>query len=121
MKILDCAFKTAQTVVVLLTPDEETTLCKALRCEEGDDECRCQPRPNVIFEAGAAMAINPDRTILVSFGNSYVWTDISGRHLLKMDNTPEKRTSLCGRLRTAGCNFNTDGKTRWLSAGDFTI
>ena len=120
-KILDCAFKTAQAVIVLLTPDEETTLCKALRCEEGDDECRCQPRPNVIFEAGAAMAINPDRTILVSFGNSYVWTDISGRHLLKMDNTREKRTTLWGRLRTAGCNFNTDGKTRWLSAGDFTI
>lgn len=120
-EILDCAFKMAQAIVVLLTPDEETTLCKALRCEEGDDVRRFQPRPNVIFEAGAAMAINPDRTILVSFGNTYAWTDISGRHLLKMDNTSEKRTTLCGRLRTAGCNFSTEGKTRWLSAGDFNI
>ncbi len=120
-EILNSAFKMAQAIVVLLTPDEETTLCEALRCEEGDDIHRVQPRPNVIFEAGAAIAINPDRTILVSFGNTYAWTDISGRHLLKMDNTSEKRTTLCGRLRTAGCNFSTDGKTHWLSAGDFII
>jgi hypothetical protein len=120
-EILDCAFKMAQAIVVLLTPDEETTLCEALRCEKGDDALRFQPRPNVIFEAGAAMAINPERTILVSFGNAYTWTDISGRHLLKMDNTSEKRTTLCGRLRTAGCNFSTEGKAHWLSSGDFNV
>lgn len=119
--ILDCAFKMAQAIVVLLTPDEETVLCESLRTEDGDEAQRFQPRPNVIFEAGIAMAINPHRTILVSFGDAYVWTDISGRHLIKMDNTFEKRQALCSRLRTAGCIFDTNEKTKWYSTGDFDV
>ncbi len=70
-EILDAAFTNAQAVVVLFTPDDLAQLRPDL-CGDKEPEHEVnltpQARPNVLFEAGMAMAKNPDRTILVEIG-----------------------------------------------------
>ena len=118
---LDRAFQTAQAVVVLLTPDDEARL-RGPYLEDHDPsyerELTGQARPNVLFESGMALAHNEERTILVQLGEVRPFSDIAGRLVLRLTNTPQSRNELAGRLRTAGCPANTTGN-RWLEAGDF--
>jgi len=88
--------------------------------EDGEDNSpKLQSRPNVFFEAGLAMGGWPERTILVECGKSNIPSDITGRHMVRLDNSPEKRQDLAKRLKTAGCAVDQDG-TDWLQAGDLT-
>lgn len=67
-EILDAAFEWAAAVVVLFTPDEEAKLRDPF-LETGDPDYERtltpQARPNVLFEAGMALGLHPDRTVLV--------------------------------------------------------
>lgn len=120
-EILDAAFSRAQAVVVLLTPDDEARLRVSLHgAGESAHETQLTPqaRPNVLFEAGMAMGRNPNRTILVELGALRPFSDVAGRHAIKLDNTPQKRHDLASRLRIARCPVNLDG-TDWFTAGDF--
>ena len=120
-EILDAAFADAQAIVVLMTPDE----IAYLRTEyaDGDDDSEtiptAQARPNVLFEAGMAMGRESDRTILVELGSVRPFTDVIGRHAVRMDNSVSKRKALAQRLGVAGCAVDTNGKD-WLSEGDLT-
>ncbi|WP_324195787.1 nucleotide-binding protein [Nocardia abscessus] len=118
--VLTEAFKVAQAIVVLQTPDDVVYLDTEL-CGDDEDEARpqWQPRPNVLFEAGMAMAVSPKRTVIVEFGPVKPFSDISGRHRLRLDDTLAKRQELVNRLRTAGCAVETEG-TDWHTAGDLT-
>lgn len=113
--------KQAQAVVILLTPDEQVTLRPELAHGSSDPDLasQFQPRPNVIFEAGIALALDEKRSILVEVGTQRSFSDIFGRHLIRLDNTAAKRNALAGRLRTAGCAVETDGN-HWLDEGDFS-
>ncbi|MFD5757831.1 TIR domain-containing protein [Streptomyces mirabilis] len=119
-EILDAAFGSAQAVVVLQTPDDVTYLHESL-AESGDPECspQMQPRPNVLFEAGMAMGRDADRTVIVELGQIKVFSDIHGRHVVRLDNSVKKRQDLANRLETAGCATNLTG-TDWHEAGDLT-
>lgn len=119
-EVLDAAFGAAQAVVVLQTPDDVAYLHESLTYS-GDPECepQMQPRPNVLYEAGMAMGRNEDRTIIVELGKVKVFSDIHGRHAVRLDNTIRQRQELATRLRTAGCAVRTDG-TDWHQAGDLT-
>ncbi len=119
--VLEQAFAEAQAVVVLLTPDEVAYLRPEYSDGDADPESKpsCQARPNVLFEAGMSMGLHPDRTVLVELGHVRPFSDVVGRHLLRLDNTPEMRTSFAERLRTAHCEVDTSGRD-WLSAGDLT-
>ena len=118
--ILDKAFEGDRAVIVLLTPDEIVRLHPDYA--EGDDDPECQmslqARPNVLFEAGLAMGKNSEKVIFVEFGLIRPFSDISGRHTVKLEDTPESRNELVIRLKAAGCTVNTDG-TDWIKAGDF--
>lgn len=119
-EVLDVAFDRAQAIVVLETPDDIAYLRSDIA--EGDDPetvPQGQPRPNVLFEAGMAMGRNPDRTIILEFGRIKQFSDIHGRHTVRLDNTPEKRQALKNRLTTAGCAID-EIATDWLTAGDLT-
>lgn len=118
--ILDTAFGAAQAVVVLLTPDEITYL-RSEYADENDPETRPGPqaRPNVLFEAGMAMGRDAKRTVLVQFGQIRPFTDVVGRHAVRLDNSVAMRKELAQRLATAGCTVDISGDS-WLSAGDFT-
>ena len=120
-EILDAAFSIAQAVIVLMTPDDEARLRDPFR--QSDDppyeaQLTPQARPNVLFEAGMAMGRSPDRTVLVELGLLRPFSDIAGRHTIKLDDSTQRRQQLANRLQTAKCRVNLSG-TDWHTAGDF--
>jgi predicted nucleotide-binding protein len=120
-QVLDTALTSAQAIVVLLTPDDVAYLRTEYASGSTDPEATplAQARPNVLFEAGMAMGRDANRTVLVELGQLRPFSDVAGRHAVRLDNSAEKRKDLAQRLRTAGCAVNLDG-TDWLSAGDLT-
>lgn len=122
-EILDKAFSQAQAIVVLMTPDDEGRLKEEFQKEQEpthETELTPQARLNVLFEAGMAMGRCDERTILVELGVIRPFSDITGRHVVKLDDTVEKRRELAERLETAGCKIDISG-TDWLKAGKFKI
>jgi predicted nucleotide-binding protein len=122
-KVLEEAFSMAQAAVILMTPDDEARLSKRFwQSNDPPYETKLTPqaRPNVIFEAGMAMGRCPDRTIIIELGAIRPFSDIVGRHVIRMDGSIGKRQELADRLKTAGCTVNLAG-TDWQTAGDFKV
>jgi predicted nucleotide-binding protein len=119
--VLDVALNTAQAVVVLLTPDEIASLRPEYADGEGDPEVTpaAQSRPNVLFEAGLALGRAPDRTVIAELGTVRRFSDIAGRHVVRLSNSVASRQQLALRLQTAGCSVDLTG-TDWHTAGDFS-
>jgi predicted nucleotide-binding protein len=119
--VLNHAFAAARAVVVLLTPDEISYLRRDYASDAYDPEHAPSPqaRPNVLFEAGMAFGRHPDRTVLVEMGVIRPFSDVAGRHSVRLDNSPERRKDLAQRLETAGCAVDVSGSD-WLKAGDLT-
>jgi hypothetical protein len=120
--ILDAGFRQVQAVLALLTPDDLARLRDDLVKEDDPAEEKAltgQPRPNVLFEGGMAFASHPKETVLVQVGKIRHISDLSGRHVVIMDNSVAKRQDLAMKLKTAGCSVNLDG-TDWHTAGDFS-
>jgi predicted nucleotide-binding protein len=120
-RVLDVALREAQAIVVMLTPDDIAYLRSEYATGKDDPEIEPlgQARPNVLFEAGMAMGHAPDRTVLVEFGKSRPFSDVAGRHALRMDASPRRRKELAERLQTAKCAVNMAGDD-WLETGDLT-
>lgn len=118
--VLDIAFDVAQAVVVLLTPDDEAFLRPHLR-GAGEAPHETQPtgqaRPNVLFEAGMTMGRDPDHTVLVELGELRPFSDIAGRHVVRLDNSTPRRQEFAQRLIAAGCPVNLTG-VDWHTAGN---
>ena len=119
--ILDAAFSQAHAVVVLLTPDDEARLREPFRRSIDDPTefvLTGQARQNVLFEAGAAMARHPNRTVIVELGHLRPFSNISGLHTIRLNDSPERRQEFAQRLETAGCPVKLDGGD-WYRAGEF--
>jgi predicted nucleotide-binding protein len=116
-RVIEVAFDKAQAVVVLLTPDEEVRLRVDLASQATEQEVGFQARPNVLFEAGRAFATHANRTILVSIGEQRPFSDVVGRHTLRLDNSAATRNDMASRLETAGCAVKRGA--HYLDAGDF--
>ena len=65
-----------------------------------------------------AMGRDQDRTVLVELGTLRPFSDIAGRHTIRINNTSQRRQELAQRLRAAGCPVRLEG-TDWHTAGDF--
>lgn len=121
-QILDAAFREAVAIVVLFSPDDKAKLKKEF-IKSNDPEYEKvltgQARPNVLFEAGMAFGRNPDSTVLVQVGDVRPFSDVAGRHLVHLSNSPQSRHELVTKLANAGCNVDTDG-IDWHSEGDFS-
>jgi predicted nucleotide-binding protein len=117
-EVLDLAFQQTQVVVVIFSPDEKCELRKDLQTEPDDSLSFYQPRANVLIEAGIALAKNEDRTLIVHVGNTRAISDLSGRHVLRLNNSPESRNDFGERLETAGCRVVRSGRD-WLKFGNF--
>lgn len=120
-EVLDAAFDHAQAVVVLMTPDEVAYLQTQFGSGEADPEIKpdAQARPNVLFEAGMALGRDAERAILVELGQVRPFSDVAGRHAIRLSNDPPMRQALAARLRSAGCPVDLSG-TDWQRSGDFT-
>lgn len=118
---LEAAFARAQAVVVFMTPDDVAQLRPEYASGPDDPELTPSPqaRPNVLFEAGMALGLHPNRTILVELGSLRSFSDVAGRHAVRLDNSAPKRSELANRLKNAGCDVDTSGSD-WYEAGDFT-
>ena len=120
-EILDAAFSRAHAVVVLFTPDDEARLRDQLT---GDGEpsyetsLTGQARPNVLFEAGMAFGRSEDRTVLVELGTLRPFSDVAGRHVIRLNDSTQRRQELAQRLQAAGYPVNLDG-TDWQESGNF--
>lgn len=119
--VIDTAIESARAVVVLWTPDEIVSLRPEYA--DGDDDPEVQPatqaRPNVLFEAGLALGRAPERVVLVELGRVRHFSDIVGRHTVRLSNSLASRHELANRLQAAGCVVDLSG-IDWHTAGDFT-
>jgi predicted nucleotide-binding protein len=121
--VLHTAFTDAQAFVVVMTPDDEAWLKAEFRNEDDpihETQLTGQARQNVLFESGMAMGYDSNRTVLVEIGALRPFSDIIGRHTVRLDNSPEKRKELAQRLQTAGCPVDLTGSD-WFKAGSFEL
>lgn len=119
---LEVAFSRAQAAVVLLTGDDMARLgARFLKPSDKEYERDLTPqcRPNVLFEAGMAFGKHPERTIVVALGETRPFSDILGRHIVHLSNSPQSRLRLISRLRTARCDVQYETREQWLTEGDF--
>jgi predicted nucleotide-binding protein len=122
-EILDAAFQQAQAVVVLFNGDDEAHLRQEYHSDkmpEYEKNLTPQARPNVIFEAGLALGRFPKRTIIVEMGDLRPFSDLAGRHTIRMNNSTKARQELAQRLSLAGCNIDLSG-TDWHQSGNFDV
>ena len=122
-EVLETGFSMARAVIVLFTPDDEAKLKKEFQKPddpEYESKVTGQARPNVLFEAGMAMGLYPNRTVIIEIGNLRPFTDIGGRHLVRLNNSPQSRKDLATRLKSAGCNVDLGGDD-WMTAGSFKL
>ncbi len=120
-EILSAAFANAVAVLVLFTGDDEARLRpEHVRRSDPPHERELSPqaRPNVLFEAGLAFGMHPDRTVLVEVGRLRPFSDLSGVHVIRLSDDVATRQGLAQRLRLAGCAVDLSG-TDWHDTGEF--
>lgn len=111
----------AWATVVIWNPEERVHLLPPFRgvsTRKGDQQYANQPRPNVILEAGMALALMPSRVIFVHFGEVRTISDLEGLHVLKSTEDLVDRATLAGTLSSIGCDVQLKGDA-WRSAGNF--
>jgi hypothetical protein len=74
----------------------------------------------VWLEAGMALGVNPDRTILVHFGDQDEPSDVHGLDYIGFDGSPRTRDRLEERLTNVGCDVARGSSDR-LSSGQADI
>lgn len=121
LQVVKHGFATAQAAVVLFTPDD----CGQLHPDfhEPDDlwferQPAGQPRQNVLFETGMAMALHENRTVVVQIGGIRPFTDLGGLDVIRLDGSVTKLKNIAERLRQAGCRVNSRGDL-WMDVDRF--
>ncbi|GGV00575.1 hypothetical protein GCM10010182_17330 [Actinomadura cremea] len=112
----------AQAVVVLMTPDDVVRLDPRLRSPDEDPfefDFSGQARPNVLVELGMALALCPERTILLQAGSQRPIADLGGRNFIRLSDGADCRAKIRSRLHAAGCPLDSGGED-WLTAGTLT-
>ncbi len=120
-EIIDKGFSMAQATVIVFTGDDEARLHSKFHSKnepKHEVQLMFQPRANVLYEAGMAMGLYPERTVLVEIGKVKLFSDISGLYTVRLDNSTQTRQDLALRLKNAGCAIDISG-TDWHSEGDF--
>ena len=118
-EVVKQALGSADAVIVLMTGDDVAKIRDELLNEnEEKEKLTSQPRPNVLFEAGMAFGVKPDHTIIVQLGEMREISDIIGRHVVRLDNSFDKKKELIDRLADAGLDVDNRGND-WTKIGDF--
>jgi len=101
----------AQSVVVLLTPDEKVALEKDLASTPSELEEALQPRPNVLIELGIALAERRASTIVVQYPNVREISDVQSINFVSVHGKVSDIKNFLVRLETVG--HVVDWKTDW--------
>jgi predicted nucleotide-binding protein len=122
--IVQAGLEQAQGVLALFTSDEYSALRPELRYsnDKAEELSRWQSRPNVIFEAGMAYGMDPKSTVLVTIGSEVsLFSDVAGRHVVRLSNSVASRSTLRDRLIGMGCDVDqrTSAWTDPSKSGDF--
>lgn len=120
--VLDASMARVQAVVVLFSPDDDAMLNPKLHLKgesRVEKTLQGQPRPNVLFEAGMALARHPEKTLILQVGKVRGFSDIAGRHVIRLTNAEERRNDVINRLEKIGCKVDRRGAD-WMTFGDFT-
>ena len=105
MDIINAGMANAQAIVVLFTPDDQAKLKPGFIDDHDgahEREVTGQARQNVILEAGMALGVAPERTILVRLGQTRSISDIEGVNWINLGDTWDHRN----RLRVALSHAN---------------
>lgn len=116
LRVVEVGFTMAKAFVVLMTPDDEARLHADLREPHDPDDERnmtCQPRPNVMFEAGRAFGTAPDSTIIVHIGKMRRVSDLDGLNVVRIGQTKAPLMALADRLEACGCPIDRLGLSRF--------
>jgi predicted nucleotide-binding protein len=114
--ILDHVMEKAQAVLVMFSPDDLVQLKEQfLNSEDRSTEGKLQgqARPNVLFEAGLAMGRYPQKTVLVQIGKVKPFSDVGGRHMVRLNDSTESRNDLANRLEGLHCEVDKVGRD-WM-------
>jgi predicted nucleotide-binding protein len=121
LEVVQAGLADAQAAVVVLTGDDLATLLPELALpHERRRAARRQARPNVMLEAGMALAsLGRERTIVVEFGEILGPSDLRGIEALQLHRGSAGaiqafRSSLASRLRAAGCPVDLNQGDDWL-------
>lgn len=122
--IVRAGLECAQGIIALFTPDEYAGLRTDHRGphEKSEEILRWQARPNVIFEAGMAYGMAPERTVLVTLGTDVaLFSDVAGVHVVRLHNAVQSRGKLRHKLIGMKCDVDqrTDAWTDPSKSGDF--
>lgn len=122
LDIVRAGMDLARATVVLFTPDDWGFLDPRLEGGTADSvsgrALTGRPRQNVILEAGMALALRADKTVLIGVGAVEGMSDLAGLHVIYLDDSTQRRQALLQRLRDMGCAVDMDDH-RWHSAGNF--
>lgn len=119
--VLDIVMEKAEAIVVLFTPDDLAQLKDQFvkpgeRSTEGKQQG--QARPNVLFEAGLALGAHPKKTVMVQVGKVKAFSDIGGRHMVRLTNDQASRNSFANRLARICPAVDRLGND-WMNVGKF--
>lgn len=124
-EIIEAAFKLAEVLLILFTPDDLVKLKEEFwnpNEREYEKTLQGQARPNVIYEAGLAMGMKSKNTVLVEFGNLRHFSDIEGFNVIRLNNSESTRDALINRLNIAGMHIKLSTRSRkWKTVGDFLL
>jgi predicted nucleotide-binding protein len=123
-EIVRSGLSQAQGIIALFTADEIAHLRPDYHepHDGQEDKERWQSRPNVIFEAGMAYGMAPERTILAMLGGqTKLFSDVRGMHLTYLSNNRDARKRLRQKLIGAKCDVDqrTDAYDDPTVSGDF--
>lgn len=116
LDVLEHAFRNAQAVIALFSPDEYVS--ERISPPESGLNWRLQARPNVYIEAGMALVTHPDRTIFVVHGRQRLPSDFDGISYVRLDGKPESLNDIANRLKAAGCDVDLTGRD-WLALTEY--
>lgn len=126
LDVVDAGMELADAVVVLLTPDDLGRAKDEFQLPEDDRhelELTGQPRLNVVFEAGMALALGRRRVVLVQIGYVRPMSDTHGINVIRLTDTDASRLDLRQRLKTAGLDVAIDDaeNAAWRHIPAFTV
>jgi Predicted nucleotide-binding protein containing TIR-like domain len=120
---LQAAIYDSCAIVIVLAGEDEAMLQRRWYIPDDDMEevlkSSPQPRLNVLFGAGVALATRPDQTILVKRGCVRLCRYFEGHRSVELGDDRKQRYAFIEKLSSVGCAVDLSSYM-WIDVGDFS-